>query len=370
MLKRTPLHDVHVALGGKMIDFGGWELPVQYAGIIEEHQNTRQHVSLFDISHMGEFLVTGERAFDLLQYTCTNDVSLLVPGKAQYSPMCRDDGTVVDDIFYYMYDKTRFKLVVNASNKDKDLAWLRGHAERFPGVTVHDDSPDRGRVALQGPRARDVLERLVDVDLTRMARFQFVETPVAGIPSFVARTGYTGEDGFEISFPREKAVDAWHAIMNAGKPFNIAPAGLGARDTLRLEACYSLYGHELSEEITPIEAGVEFVVKPTKQAGYIGKDVLLAQLVGIVKYKIVALEAVDKGIMRHGQEIFDESGNTPIGHVTSGTYSPTFQKSIALARVDSRYKMIGAIVNVKVRDKLLKARIVHRPFYAYRPRPG
>nr|MDO8116604.1 glycine cleavage system aminomethyltransferase GcvT [Candidatus Sigynarchaeota archaeon] len=366
--KNSPLHDVHVALGARFVDFGGWNLPVQYTGIVDEHENTRKHASMFDISHMGELMLSGKNAFDFLQYVCTNDVELLKPGAAQYSPLCYENGTVVDDIFYYMYTKEKYRIIVNASNKDKDVAWLRKHAGKFDDVTIEDLSPGRGRVALQGPKAQDVLQQLVAQDLNKVKRFQFLEPVIKGVPAFVGRTGYTGEDGFEISFPIGSSATVWNAIMDAGKDFHILPAGLGARDTLRLEACYSLYGNELSEEITPIEAGVEFVIKPTKKADYIGKSVLLKQLTSWIDKKIIALMGLEKGILRHGQEVYDEAGTTKIGFVTSGTFSPTFKQPIALARVDSHYKVIGNILLVKIRDKMVRTKIVNRPFYTYHPR--
>ncbi len=367
-LKNSPLHDVHSALGAKFVDFGGWNLPVQYTGIVEEHLNTRENVSLFDISHMGELFVSGKNAFDILQYLCTNDVELLKPSNAQYSPLCYDNGTVVDDIFYYMYSREKYRLIVNASNKDKDVAWLQKHAPRFQDVAIEDLSPGRSRVALQGPKAQDVLQKLVKADLNAFKRFQFLEPAIDGVQTFIGRTGYTGEDGFEISFPIESCTTVWNAIMKAGKEFHILPAGLGARDTLRLEACYSLYGHELSEEITPIEAGVEFVVKPGKKGEYMGKEVHLKQLTTWIDKKIVGIVGLEKGIFRHGQDIFDETGAEKVGTITSGTFSPTFKQSIALARINSKYKVIGSVLLVKIREKMVHAKIVNRPFYAYHPR--
>jgi aminomethyltransferase len=370
MLKQSPLNDAHLSLGGKMIDFGGWSLPVQYVtGIIEEHLNTRANAGLFDISHMGEFMVSGADAFDLLQYVCVNDVSLMKVGGAQYSTLCLENGGIVDDLFYYQYTKDSFKVIVNASNKDKDFAWVNKNAKRFKNVTVVDQSAQRARVSLQGPKAQDILQSIVPVDLNTIKRFQFTETTLKKtIPAFIARTGYTGEDGFEISFPANKAKNAWNLLLEAGKQFHLLPVGLGARDTLRLEACYSLYGNELSESITPVEAGIEFVVKKAKQADYIGKKVLLDQLQSGTSRKLAALKATDKGIMRHGLEVFDESGNQNIGTITSGTFSPTLKESIALSLINVDHNVIGGTVAVKVREKLVKAKIVPRPFYQYHPR--
>ncbi len=370
MLKQSPLNDEHMALSAKMIDFGGWSLPVQYSpGIIEEHLNTRANAGLFDISHMGEFKISGGGAFDFLQYVCVNDVSIMKPGGAQYSTLCRENGTVVDDVFYYQYAKDSFKIIVNAANKDKDLAWLNENAARFKDVTVVDQSAQRARVSLQGPKAQDVLQGIVPADLNTVKRFQFSETTIKkDVPVFIARTGYTGEDGFEISFPAGKARNAWTTLLEAGKPFHLLPVGLGARDTLRLEACYSLYGHEISETITPVEAGIEFVIKKAKQAAYIGKEALLNQLEHGTKRKLAGLKAIDKGIMRNGLDILDEAGGKSIGTVTSGTFSPTLKESIALGLVDVDHNKIGATVAVKVREKLVKAKIVPRPFYAYHPR--
>ncbi|MBN2151355.1 MAG: glycine cleavage system aminomethyltransferase GcvT [Candidatus Lokiarchaeota archaeon] len=370
MLKQSPLNDEHLALGARMIDFGGWSLPVQYpTGIIEEHLNTRENAGLFDISHMGELKVSGGGAFDLLQYVSVNDVSLMGPGGAQYSTFCLENGTVVDDVFYYQYARDSFKVIVNAANKDKDLAWLNKNAARFKDVTIVDQSAQRARVSLQGPKAQDVLQSLVPVDLATVKRFQFTETELKeAVPAFVARTGYTGEDGFEISFPAGMAKAAWRSILGAGKPFHLLPAGLGARDTLRLEACYSLYGHEISESITPVEAGIEFIIKKAKQVDYIGKEALLNQLEHGTGRKIAGLKAIDKGIMRSGLEILDDAGAKRVGIITSGTFSPSLKESIALGLVDVDHNKIGAVVAVKVRDKHIRAKIVPRPFYAYHPR--
>lgn len=367
-LKKSPLHNIHENSGARFTEFGGWYLPVQFTTIVKEHLNTRENVSLFDISHMGELLVEGKNAFDLLQYVCTNDVSMLKPGFSQYSPMCYKSGTVADDMFYYCYSRRKYRLIVNASNKDKDVAWLRKHAEKFGDVSITDLSATRGRLALQGPRSQDVIEKRAEVEFDDMMRFQFVEAKLGDIPAFIARTGYTGEDGFEISFDIEHATIIWKDLMDAGKEFNILPAGLGARNTLRLDACYSLYGHEFSETVTPVEAGVEFVIKPSKKDDYIGKDNLLKQLFGIVDMKIVALWILDKGIPRHGYEIYDYTEEERIGTITSGTFSPTFKNGIALAHIDSTYKIIGTIIKIKIRDKFIRANIVNRPFYEYHPR--
>ncbi|MBD3187326.1 glycine cleavage system aminomethyltransferase GcvT [Candidatus Bathyarchaeota archaeon] len=367
-VRRTTLFPVHEELDAKLILFEGWEMPLQYTSIMEEHVNTRENASLFDITHMGEFLVEGSQAHDLLQYVCTNDLSLIGPGGAQYSPMCNDDGTVVDDIFCYCYSRSKYRLFVNASNRQKDLLWLETHAVRFDNVTVKNVSDERTRMTLQGPKSQDILESLVPDNLDEMKRFTFIETNISGISAFIARTGYTGEDGFEISCKNSDGIAIWEYIMAAGKEFGILPAGLGARDTLRLEASYSLYGHEISEEITPIEGGVEFVVKPTKKEDYIGRKVLETQLNSFISRKIIAIEAMDRGVFRHDQDVYDKTGEVWIGKITSGTFSPTFKKGIALALVNSKYKVIGDEVLVRVRDRFIRGKIVHRPFYDYHPR--
>ncbi|MHA1680148.1 MAG: glycine cleavage system aminomethyltransferase GcvT [Promethearchaeota archaeon] len=366
--KRTPFYPLHREMGARFIEFGGWEMPVQFSGIIKEHLNTRKNVSLFDTSHMGEFIVAGKNAYDLLQYVCTNDIDLMKPRDAQYSPLCYENGTVVDDIFIYCYSKERYRLIVNASNRDKDLKWFQKHSIRFEDVRVEDDSDTGGRLALQGPKSQDVLQTLVKEDLDKIRRFQFIEADVDGIRFFIARTGYTGEDGFEISFPRDKCTQVWNLLMDHGKEFGILPAGLGARDTLRLEASYSLYGHEISDQITPIEGGVEFVIKPSKKEDYIGRKILEHQLNTFINRKIIAIKALEKAIFRHGQEVYEKSGKILIGKVTSGTFSPTFKVGIALALINSRYKVIGEEVLVKVRNKLIRGKIVNRPFYPYHPR--
>jgi aminomethyltransferase len=365
--KRTPFYAKEAELGAKFVDFGGWDMPVMFTSIIEEHNNTRQNVSLFDISHMGEFVLEGEHALDFLQYMSVNDASILTQGRAQYSNLCYENGTVVDDLFYYMCSPEKFKLIVNASNREKDFDWLAQHAESFEGVVVTDQSMARCRFALQGPKAQDVLQLLVAEDLDTLARFHYIDSEIAGIPTFVARTGYTGEDGFEISFPVDCAEDVWITVLDAGSKFRLKLAGLGARDSLRLEAGYSLYGDELSDQITPVEAGIEFIIKKDKIPDYIGKEALLKQLEEGPSRKIVAMMAIDKGILRHGQEVFTLDG-AKIGYITSGTYGPTVKASIAMAMLDIGYTEVDTEVIVPIREKQVHAKVVPKPIYPYHPR--
>jgi aminomethyltransferase len=365
--KRTPFYAKEAELGAKFVDFGGWDMPVMFTSIIEEHNNTRQNVSLFDISHMGEFVLEGEHALDFLQYMSVNDASLLTPGRAQYSNLCYENGTVVDDLFYYMCSPEKFKIIVNASNKEKDFDWLGQHAEAFEGVSITDQSMARCRFALQGPKAQDVLQRLVAEDLDTLARFRYMDSEIAGVPAFVARTGYTGEDGFEISFAVDCADDVWTAVLDAGSGFGLKLAGLGARDSLRLEAGYSLYGDELSDQITPVEAGIEFIIKKDKIPDYIGKEALLKQLEEGPSRKIVAMMATDKGILRHGQDVFNLDG-TKIGYITSGTFCPTAKAAIALAMLDAGYWDVDTEVIVPIREKPVHAKVVSKPIYPYHPR--
>jgi len=324
-----PLNDEHIRLGGKMVDFAGYSMPIQYPqGILAEHKQVRESVGIFDISHMGEFLLTGKDSESFLQSIMTNDLKLMANGKAQYACMCYENGTVVDDCFYYRYNLEKYRLIVNASNKAKDEEWLNSHKKGFK-VSIENLSDQRGRFALQGKNAQKTLASLVTDDLTKLLRFFFIETKIKDIPVFVARTGYTGEDGFEISFGVENSLKVWQSILEAGKVYNISPIGLGARDTLRLEACYSLYGHEINDHITPIEANILFAVKD-KAEDFVGKKVLLEQKKNGAPRKLVGLELIDKGIMREHYNVFDLA-EKEIGFITSGTFSPTLNKSIALA---------------------------------------
>ena len=359
-LKKTPLIDVYKEYGGKTIDFGGWELPVQFSGIKIEHEAVRTKAGLFDVSHMGEFTVKGTGSLPFLQLTMTNDISKLKIGRAQYSAMCYEDGGTVDDLIIYKMDEDDYLIVVNASNIDKDFAWLQKYAGE--DVELKNRSEQIGQLAIQGPLAADILQDLTgDVDLDTIGFFAFRENVVInGISVLVSRTGYTGEDGFEIYCKSEDAVQLWKVLLESGESKGLVPCGLGARDTLRFEAKLPLYGQELSPEITPIEAGIGFAVK-TEKAHFIGSEVLKEQKENGAPRKLVGIEMIDRGIPRHGYPVF--VNDEKVGEVTTGTQSPTLKKNIGLALIKAEFACLEEVVDVEIRGKRLKAKIVSTPFY-------
>lgn len=359
-LKRTPLFDVYKEFGGKTIDFGGWELPVQFSSIKEEHEAVRERAGLFDVSHMGEFEVKGPGSLDFLQKTMTNDISKLVDGKAQYTAMCYENGGTVDDLLVYKRADQDYLLVVNASNIDKDFDWLQSNV--FGDVELTNVSGQTAQLALQGPLAQQVLQKLTTTPLSEIGFFAFKEgIEIAGKEALVSRTGYTGEDGFEIYCLPENASDLWKSILENGTEEGVLPCGLGARDTLRFEANLALYGQELSKDISPLEAGIGFAVKLQKEADFIGKDALVKQKEQGLPRKLVGIEMIDKGIPRHGYEVF--VGEEQIGFVTTGTQSPTLKKNIGLALLNSDFTELETEVEVQIRAKRLKAKVVSTPFY-------
>ena len=339
-----------------MVEFAGFIMPVQYEGIISEHNAVRSNAGIFDISHMGEFLLEGKDVFEFLQYVMINDLNLLEPTKGQYSCMCYDNGTVVDDLVYYEENKERFRMIVNASNRQKDLDWLNSHIGNWD-VKITNLSDERSRIAFQGPNTDELLQPLVNVELTKINRFFFRNCKLKDIPIFIARTGYTGEKGFEISMENQYVNEVWRILMDLGA----TPAGLGARDSLRLEACYSLYGHEINNEITPMEAGLFWLVKPKEGVNYIGKKVLIAQKEHGTERIIVGLNLIDRGIIRDNCKIFKD--DKEIGYVTSGGYSPTLQKTIGLGIIDIQYSKIDTKIEIEIRNKLLEGLVVSTPFF-------
>ena len=351
-LKKTPFYDIHLKLGAKMVDFAGFSMPVQYESIIKEHEAVRSKAGIFDVSHMGEFLLEGSDVIDFLQYIMINDLKLLEQSKGQYSCMCYENGTVVDDLVYYEEANDRFRMIVNAGNIEKDFQWLNEHI-RGKDVKITNLSSKRSRLAFQGPKSDEYLQPLVDIDLSVINRFYFAHCKLSGMPIFIARTGYTGERGFEISFDNEYAVKIWSELIKAGA----SPAGLGARDSLRLEATYSLYGHEINDSITPVEAGLFWLVKPKEGVDYIGKNVLIKQKTEGTDRIIVGLNLKDRGIIRDGFKIIKN------GYVTSGGYSPTLKKSIGLGLIKKQFKEEGTEIEIEVRNKLLKGVVVSTPFY-------
>ncbi|MBC2046617.1 glycine cleavage system aminomethyltransferase GcvT [Listeria booriae] len=355
-LKKTPIFPLYEKYGAKTIDFGGWDLPVQFQGIKAEHEAVRTNAGLFDVSHMGEVTVKGAGSLDFLQKMFSNDISKLKPGKAQYNIMCYETGGVVDDLVVYMIAENDYLLVVNAANTDKDYEWLAEHAT--DDVNVQNVSLEYGQLALQGPNAEAVLAKLTDADLGALGFFGFVDNvEVAGVQALVSRSGYTGEDGFEIYTKAEDAPAVWEAILKE----DVLPIGLGARDTLRFEANLALYGQELSKDISPLEAGVGFAVKLQKEADFLGKKALIAQKEAGLTRKSVGIELIDRGIPRHDYKVF--AGDKEIGIVTSGTQSPTLGKNLGLALIDIDYTALDSLVEVEVRNKKLQAKVVPTPFY-------
>ncbi|MBB5325231.1 aminomethyltransferase [Anoxybacillus tepidamans] len=360
MLKRTPLFSLYAEYGAKTIDFGGWELPVQFSSIKEEHEAVRTRAGLFDVSHMGEFEVKGKDSLAFLQKMMTNDVTKLIDGRAQYTLMCYEDGGTIDDLLIYKKADGHYLLVVNAANIDKDFAWLSEH--RFGDVELVNISNEVAQLALQGPLAEQVLQKLTDSDLSAMKFFSFADdVNVAGVKVLVSRTGYTGEDGFELYCRAKDAQTLWRAILEAGKEEGVLPCGLGARDTLRFEACLPLYGQELAKDITPIEAGLGFAVKTNKDVDFFGKEILKKQKEEGTARKLVGIEMIDKGIPRHGYAVY--ANGEPIGVVTTGTQSPTLKKNIGLALIQIKFTVLDTEVEVDIRGKRLKAKVVATPFY-------
>lgn len=361
-LKRTPLYPEYEKLGAKTIDFGGWDLPVHFSGIKEEHAATRNAAGLFDVSHMGEIMIEGSDSLAFLQKMLTNDASKLVPGKAQYTIMCYENGGTVDDLIVYHLSENTYLLVVNAANREKDLEWLQRHAEG--DVSVRDVSDTYVQLAVQGPKAEKILQKLTDTDVSAIKFFRFEQgVSLDGVQdsAIVSRTGYTGEDGFEIYLPSASGPDLWQVLLKAGEPEGLRPIGLGARDTLRFEANLALYGQELSSDITPIEAGLNFAVKIKKEEDFIGKETLVKQKKKGPERKLVGIEMLDKGIPRTHYEVYDS--DEKIGFVTTGTQSPTLGKNVGLALLNRAYTEEGTEVTVQVRKRRLKARVVPTPFY-------
>jgi aminomethyltransferase len=359
ILKRTPLHDEHVRLGGKIVPFAGYEMPIQYpAGITAEHRAVREAVGLFDVSHMGEFIVRGPDALDLVQRVTINDAAKVEVGQAQYSAMCLETGGIVDDLLVYRY-ADRYMLVVNASNLQKDWAWVTKHAKGLD-VELEDASDATALLALQGPKAREVLRPLVDFDLDAVTYYRFTTGKVGGVPATIAGTGYTGEDGFELYVAAEHAVRLWKALLQAGKGAGIAPTGLGARDSLRLEMGYALYGNELDDEHTPLEAGLGWITKFDK-GEFVGRDALLAQKKEGMRRRLVGLTLGERAFPRQGYPIVTADG--PVGVVTSGTSSPSLGIGIAMGYVPALLGAPGTQVQVDARGRRLEAVVTRPPFY-------
>lgn len=360
-VKRTALFNAHQKHGGKLIEFAGWELPVQYEGILEEHEAVRTAAGLFDVSHMGEVEAVGKGAFDFVQNLVTNDISKLENNQVIYTLMCYENGGVVDDLLVYKFDDEHFLLVINAANIDKDYEWmLKSKADYI--LDLKNISAEVSEVALQGPNAQTILQKLTDTNLDEIRFFYFKKNvDVCGVKCLISRTGYTGEDGFEVYASNDEIEKVWENIMTAGKEYGLKPAGLGSRDTLRFEAALPLYGNEISKDISPLEAGLGFFVKLTKE-NFIGKAALVKQKEDGLKRKLIGFEMKDRGIPRHGYEVAADGKN--IGFVTTGYYSPTLKKNIGLALVDSKYSELGSEIDIIIRNKSLKAQVVSKKFYS------
>ena len=358
MPKRTPLYDVHRALGARMIEFGGWGMPVQYSGILAEHQAVRTKAGLFDLSHMGEIEVSGPRALEVCQELLVTDVARIQTGQAQYSVLCYPNGGIVDDIIVYRLAEAHYFLCVNATNIEKDFSWLTDHNRRR--ATMIDRSDEYALIALQGPLASTLLQRLTTLDLTKIRRYWSVQGEVAGVPVLVARTGYTGEDGFELFVAAQRGGEVWNACLEVGRAERVSPIGLGARDTLRLEAGYLLYGNDIDAQTTPLEAGLQRLVKFDK-TGFVGREVLLQQQINGITKQLVGLTMDAPGVPRHGYGLWaDEQA---VGVVTSGTQSPTLGVGIAMGYVPPAHAAVGTSLAVDIRGRRVPAHVVALPFY-------
>jgi aminomethyltransferase len=357
-MKTTPFKEIHEAAGAKMVDFAGFYMPVQYSGIIDEHNTVRNGVGVFDVSHMGEFIVKGPNALAFLQNIVSNDVSKIVPGQAQYSYLPNEEGGIVDDLLVYHLDDGNYMCVVNAGNIEKDWAWF--NKNNTQGAELHNISDHTALLAIQGPKAAEALQSLTDINLSEIPYYRFVRGTFAGVKNvIISATGYTGSGGFEIYFNNAHAEEIWNKIFEAGAPQGIKPIGLGARDTLRLEKGYCLYGNDINDSTSPIDAGLAWVTSMKKD--FIAKDIIQAVKEKGAENKLVGFKMIDRGIPRHDYEIADASGNI-IGKVTSGTQSPVLQQGIGLGYVSTAFSKVGTEIFIPLRGKLLKAEVVKLPF--------
>jgi aminomethyltransferase len=359
-MKQVTLNDIHVALGAKMVDFAGFYMPVQYEGVNAEHETVRNGVGVFDVSHMGEFLITGKNALALIQKVVSNDASTLTDGRAQYAYLPNENGGIVDDLIIYRFNEEKYLLVVNASNIDKDWNWISKFNQEI-GAEMRNLSDDYSLLAIQGPKAAEAMQSLTSVNLGAIPYYHFEVGDFAGIEHvIISATGYTGSGGFEIYCKNDQVKQIWDKVFEVGASFGIKPIGLAARDTLRLEMGFCLYGNDIDDTTSPYEAGLGWVTKFTKD--FVNADFLKAQKENGVGRKLVAFELIDRGIPRHDYEITDGKGTT-IGKVTSGTMSPSLKLGIGLGYVPTANAALDAEIFIKVRDKELKAKVVKAPFY-------
>ena len=359
-MKNTELNDIHVGLGAKMVEFAGYNMPVQYAGVKAEHLSVRESIGVFDVSHMGEFFVSGENSFAFLQSILSNDLSKLVDGQAQYTCLPNETNGIVDDLIVYKFNTNKYMLVVNASNIEKDWNWI--NSKNSHGVNIKNESNDYSLLAIQGPNAIEAMQNLTNVDLNQIPFYHFAVNNFAGFENIIiSATGYTGSGGFEIYCKNSQVIDIWNEVFKAGEKFNIKPIGLAARDTLRLEMGYCLYGNDLNESTSPIEAGLGWITKFNKE--FTNSDYLKNEKENGPERRLVAFETIERGIPRKDYEIFSDTKKL-IGFVTSGTMSPSFSKGIGLGYINTNYSKIDNYVFIKIRDKLIKSIIVKLPFKA------
>mgnify|MGYP003308369351 FL=1 len=366
-MKTTPYTDLHIALGAKMAEFAGYNMPIQYTGLTVEHNNVRNNVGVFDVSHMGEFRAKGPLAKKFMQYVTVNDVEALTDGQVQYTCLPNGQGGIVDDMLVYRVSEDEYFMVPNAANIDKDWAWMSQIADKMGmtlGVDFINESEQWAQLAVQGPNALKAMQKLTKNNIVDMVYYHFQILNFAGIDNIIlSTTGYTGAGGCEIYIPASKAIEVWNAVFEAGKEYGIMPAGLGCRDTLRLEKGFCLYGHEMDDTISPLEAPLAWITKlKAENNNFINKDLLLAQKAAGVKRKIAGFEMIDRGIARNGYEVCDAEGNV-IGEVRSGSPSPSTGKNIGTALVKAEYGKVGTEIYIKIREKLLKAVTVKMPFY-------
>ncbi len=355
--KKTAFYDIHQQAGGKLVPFAGYYMPIQYRGIIEEHRRVRATVGLFDVSHMGEFIVNGPNAEAFLQKITINDVSKLAIKQVQYSAMCYENGGIVDDLLIYRFPE-HYLMVVNAANLDKDWEWVKGHL--IDGVSLINESDDLSLLALQGPMAQKTLQKLTTFDLNSLEYYWLDEAEVAGVKMMVSRTGYTGELGYELCFPVENSVKIWQALMTAGAEFDIEPIGLGARDTLRLEMKYCLYGNDIDATTNPLEAGLGWITKLNK-GEFIARDELLKVKAAGLKRKLIGFDMPDRAFPRHGYAIYAHGAR--VGEVASGTFSPSLEKGIGTGYVPTELAAIGTMLEIEIRSTRMPATVCETPFY-------
>ncbi len=360
-MKETPLTALHVSLGARMMPFAGYNMPVSYTTINEEHKAVRTAAGLFDVSHMGQFFLKGDKALDLIQKISSNDASTLAVGQAQYSCLPNETGGIIDDLIIYRTTDNEYMLVVNASNIEKDLSWIQNANDQ--GVTITNKSDNMALLALQGPKSSEILQKLTSVKVSQIPFYYFANGEVAGVKDvIISATGYTGSGGFELYLNNQDAVHMWKALMEAGAEEGIRPVGLGARDTLRLEMGYCLYGNDINSETSPLEAGLGWITKTTKETAFFSKSIFVSQREEGLSKKLVGFVVDNKRVPRNGYDIVDENGST-IGTVTSGTMSPTLGIPIGLGYVKKAYSKKGKSIGIKIRNKVMEAKVVKLPFY-------